>query len=355
MSVFRFNYDAPPSGVRLTRGDLARIWRYLLPAWRPAALILFCISITSLLGLIPPLLIRAIIDQAIPSRDGALLNWLVAGMIGVPLVSGLVGVGQSYLVNTMGQTVMFDLRNEMYAQLLRQSLRFFTDTKSGEIISRIQNDVGGVQGVVTGTLVSLVTNTLVFGTTLIVIFRIDWRLSLIAIAVLPLFILPTRRVGRIRKRISKDTQERLAELTAYIQEALSVGGYLLVRLFGAQSYERRRFSDKAAEVRDLQIRQSMAGRWFLMWLLMFASIGPALIYLVGGHEAIKGTLTIGTIVAFVAYLGRLYTPASALVNAHVDVMTAVALFHRIFEYLDLPVEIPEPEHPVHLAHPRGAL
>jgi ATP-binding cassette subfamily B protein len=345
MGVFRFNYDAPPSGVRLTRGDLARIWRYLLPAWRPAALILFCISITS----------RAIIDQAIPSRNGSLLNWLVAGMIGVPLVSGLVGVWQSYLVNTMGQTVMFDLRNEMYAHLLRQSLRFFTDTKSGEIISRIQNDVGGVQGVVTGTLVSLVTNTLVFGTTLIVIFRIDWRLSLIAIAVLPLFILPTRRVGRIRKRISKDTQERLAELTAYIQEALSVGGYLLVRLFGAQSYERRRFSDKAAEVRDLQIRQSMAGRWFLMWLLMFASIGPALIYLVGGHEAITGTLTIGTIVAFVAYLGRLYTPASALVNAHVDVMTAVALFHRIFEYLDLPVEIPEPEHPVHLAHPRGAL
>ncbi|HZI89481.1 MAG TPA: ABC transporter ATP-binding protein, partial [Candidatus Polarisedimenticolia bacterium] len=237
----------------------------------------------------------------------------------------------------------------------RQSLRFFTNTKAGEILSRIQNDVGGVQGVVTGTLVSLVTNSLIALTTLVVIFRIDWKLSLIATAVLPLFILPTRTVGRIRKRLSTETSERLAEMTAYIQEALSVSGYLLVRLFGAKEYERKRFRDKAAVVRDLEIRQSMAGRWFLMWILMFASIGPALIYLVGGHEAIAGTMTIGTIIAFVTYLGRLYMPVSALVNVHVDVMTAVAKFQRVFEYLDLPVEIDEPAHPVAIPEPRGAL
>src|SRR5262249_55057891 len=211
----------------------------------------------------------------IPAKDVALLGWLVAGMIVAPLLAGLIGVWQSYLVTRMGQAVMFDLRNEMYARLLRQSLRFFTDTRSGEIQSRLQNDVGGVQGVVTGPLVSLATNALVFLSTLGVILRIDWRLSVIAVGVLPLFILPTRRVGQIRKRISKETQERLAELTATIQESLSVNGFLLVRLFGAQGQSLRRFADKSAEVRDLQIRQAMTGRWFLMWILMFASIGPA--------------------------------------------------------------------------------
>jgi ATP-binding cassette subfamily B protein len=183
----------------------------------------------------------------------------------------------------------------------------------------------------------------------------DWRLSLIAVAVLPMFILPTRRVGQARSRIAKETQEKLAELTAHMQEALSVSGYLLMRLFGARAHERARFGDRVAAVRDLQVRQSMAGRWFLMWILMFASVGPAMIYLVGGHEAIAGRLTVGTIVAFVAYLGRLYGPASALVNAQVEVMSAVSLFRRVFDYLDLPIEIDEPEQPVRIEQPRGEL
>ncbi|HZI95064.1 MAG TPA: ABC transporter ATP-binding protein, partial [Patescibacteria group bacterium] len=188
-----------------------------------------------------------------------------------------------------------------------------------------------------------------------VIFGMDWRLSIIAVGVLPLFIVPTRRVGQIRSRLSGQTQERLAELTSYIQETLSVSGFLLSRLFGAQTHESRRFREKAAAVRDLQIRQNTVGRWFLMWLMMFGSIGPALIYMFGGHEAIAGRITIGTVIAFVTYLGRLYMPASALVNVHVDIMSAVALFRRIFEYLDLPVEIADPERPVRLASPRGEL
>ena len=353
--MFHFDFKEAPKGTKIEPGDLRRIARYLLPAWGPSVLILLCILATSALGLIPPLLVREIIDRAIPMKDKALLAWLVAGMIAAPLMGGLIGVWQSFLVTTMGQKVMFDLRNDMYAHLLRQSLRFFTTTKSGEIQSRLQNDVGGVQGVVTGTLVSLTTNTLVFVTTLAVIVRIDWKLSLIAVGVLPLFILPTRKVGQLRKRISKETQERLAELTAMIQESLSINGFLLVRLFGAQRYEKERFSMKSAAVRDLQIRQSMSGRWFLMWIVMFASIGPAVIYFVGGLEAIAGTLTLGTIVAFIAYLGRMYGPAAALVSAHVDVMSAVALFHRIFEYLDLPVEIEEPKRPVAIDRPEGAL
>jgi ATP-binding cassette subfamily B protein len=353
--MFHFNYQEAPKNVRPTRRDFQRIARYLLPAWRPSALILGCIVVTSLIGLIPPLLVREVIDRAIPQGDRSLLNWLVAGMIGIPLVSGLIGVWQNYLVTAMSQGVMFNLRDEIYGRVLKQSLRFFTNMKSGEILSRIQNDVGGVQGVVSGTLVSIASNGLVVLTTLLVIFRMDWRLSIIAVGVLPAFILPTRRVGQIRSRLSGQTQERLAELTGHIQETLSVSGFLLTRLFGAGAYERGRFRDKAAAVRDLQTQQSMAGRWFLMWLLMFGSIGPALIYLAGGHAAISGRITLGTMVAFVTYLARLYMPASALVNVHVDIMSAVSLFRRIFEYLDLPVEVAEPDRPVPLAHPRGEL
>ena len=356
MSVWSpHRYGEAPKDVTLRRDDLVRIGRYLLPEWRPSLLVLGCIVVTSILGLVPPYLMRLIIDEAIPRKDISALDWLVAAMIVTPLVSGLLGVWQSYLTTVMAQGVMFDLRNEMYRKLLAQSLRFFTNTKSGEILSRIQNDVSGVQGVVSGTLVSLSTNTFTLLTTLVLIFRMDWRLSLVGVGVLPFFILPTRRVGQIRQKLSKQTQERLAEVTSYIQETLSVSGFLLTRLFGAQQYEADRFRSKSAAVRDLQIQQSNLGRWFFMFIMTFATVGPALIYLVGGHEAIAGRLTVGIVVAFVFYLGRLYGPASALVNAHVEIMTAAALFRRIFEYLDLPIEIPTPVHPVRLPSPRGHL
>jgi ATP-binding cassette subfamily B protein len=348
-------YATASKDVKITRADVVRIGGYLLPAWRPSCLILSCILITSVLGLVPPYLVKRIIDTAIPSGSRTELNWLVAAMIGAPLLSGLVGVWQNYLITVMGQGVMFDLRRTMYDRLLRQSLRFFTNTKSGEILSRVQNDVGGVQGVVSGTLVALSTNVLVLVSTLVVIFQMDWRLSLVAVTLLPCFILPTRRVGQIRSKLSKQTQERLAELTSYIQETLSISGYLITRLFGAQAYEAKRFGDKAAAVRDLQIQQSMIGRWFFMFLMMFATVGPAFIYLVGGHEIISGRLTLGTMVAFVFYLGRLYGPATGLVNVHVEIMSAVSLFRRIFEYLDLPIEIAEPATPHRIATPRGDL
>jgi ATP-binding cassette subfamily B protein len=349
------SYNEAPKNVKLRREDVVRIGRYLLPEWKSSILILSCIVLTSIFGLVPPYLMRLIIDEAIPHKNGSELNWLVAGMIVVPIASGLLGVWQNYLITVMSQGVMFDLRNQMYGKLLSQSLRFFTNTKAGEILSRIQNDVGGVQGVVSGTLVSITTNTFILLTTLVLIFKLDWQLSLVGVGILPFFILPTRRVGQIRQKLSKQTQERLAEVTAYIQETLSVSGFLLTRLFGAQAYEADRFRTKSAAVRDLQIQQSNLGRWFFMFIMMFATVGPALIYLVGGHEAISGRLTIGVVVAFVFYLGRLYGPASLLVNAHVEAMTAVALFRRIFEYLDLPQEIAEPANPTRVLAPRGHL
>jgi len=355
LSAFHFDFQPAPKDVRLHRGDMARIWRYLVPSWGATLLILVCILASALLGLLPPLLTRDLIDRAIPTRDARLLDLLVAGMIGAPVISGLIGVWQNYLVTLLGQNVVFEIRTDMFDRVLRQSLRFFTNTKSGEIVSRLQNDVGSVQGVVTGTLVNLISNALVALTTLIVIFRLDWRLALVATAVLPFFILPTRRVGQMRGKLARETQELTAEITSAIQETLSVSGSLLARLFGAHALEREKFRKRTAAVRDLQIRQSMVGRWFLMFILLFASVGPALIYLVGGHEAIARRITIGTIVAFVGYLGRLYMPATALVNAQVDVMSAAAVFGRIFAYLDLPVEIADPSSPVRITAPRGAL
>jgi len=351
----RVRYDEPPPGASLSRSALLRIARYFRPYRQEAAWITLCILAASVLGLVPPLLVRDVIDRAIPNGDVRTLVRLVALMIAVPAVAGLIGVLQNWLAVRVGQAVMFDIRNEMYGKLLSQSLRFYTNTKSGEILSRLQSDVGGIQGVVTGTLVAVVTNVLVVVTTLIVIFGINWPLSLLAIGILPVFILPTRRVGQIRKKISKETQEKVAELTAFVQETLSVSGHLMVRLFGMQKAEARRFHEKSDEVRRLNLRQNLVGRWFFFFLMLFASVGPALIWGYGGWLAIQGALTVGTIVALVAYLGRLYGPASSLVNVHVDLMTAASLFERIFDYLDLPQEIAERPGAVALAEPRGHL
>ncbi|MGH7725359.1 MAG: ABC transporter ATP-binding protein [Candidatus Eiseniibacteriota bacterium] len=354
--VARLGYEEPAaSPPRFTRGSLRRIASYFKPYRSSALWITLLILAGAVLGLIPPLLVREVIDRSIPQRDVSQLAWLVGGMIAVPALAGLIGVLQNFLSVRVGQAVMFDIRNDMYQRLLAQSLRFYTNTKSGEILSRLQSDVGGIQGVVTGTLVAVVTNVLVVVTTLIVIFGINWKLSLLAIGILPVFILPTRRVGQIRKRISKETQEKVAELTAYVQETLSVSGHLLVRLFGADRHEAARFRAKNDEVRKLNLRQNLVGRWFFFFLMLFASVGPALIYGYGGYLAIQGALTVGTIVALVAYLGRLYGPASSLVNVHVDLTTAAALFDRIFAYLDLVPEVAEAPSAVRLVEPLGHL
>ncbi|OOO02283.1 MAG: putative ABC transporter ATP-binding protein [Chromatiales bacterium USCg_Taylor] len=353
--MFHIRYDEPGPTPRLTRGALHRAAAYFRPYWRDALWIVLCILVGALLGLIPPLLVREIIDRAIPLGDTRTLFWCVVLMIATPALVGLIGVLQNYLAVRVGQAVMFDIRNEMYEKLLAQSLRFYTNTKSGEILSRLQSDVGGIQGVVTGTLVAVVTNVLVVVTTLLVIFSINWQLSLLAIGILPIFILPTRRVGQVRKRMTRETQERVAELTALVQETLSVSGHLLVRLFGAREYEARRFREKNRQIQRLTVRQNLVGRWFFFFLLLFASVGPALIWGYGGWLAIRNALTVGTIVALVAYLSRLYGPASALVNVHVDLMTAGALFDRIFAYLDLDEEVAERPGAATLTAPRGQL
>jgi ATP-binding cassette subfamily B protein len=300
---------------------------------------LVAIVVISLVELVPPLLYRDLIDNVLPGRDLARLNLLALGMIGIPILSGLLGVGQRYLSARVGEGIIFDLRQEMYAHLQRMSLRFFTHTKSGEIVSRFSNDVVGAQSAVTGTLPSIITNSITLVSTMVVMVSIEWRLAFLSVIVLPLFLLPARRVGRILRRIRRQAMEYNANMSSIIAETLGINGVLLVKTFGRQRQEVARFRETNRSVRDIGVRRALVGRWFFMGLGIASAIGTALIYWVGGHLVLRGAITVGTIVAFAAYLVRLYGPISALSNVQVEFATSMVSFERVFEYLDLPLEI----------------
>ena len=323
-----------------------RVSRLFRPYLRLIVFALGAMTVSSLLGVLPPLILLAIIDTAIPEGRGAYLNVLVVMMVALPVLSGLVGVGQSYLNSLVGQGVMRDLRQGLYGHLQRLGLPFFTHARSGEVISRITNDVGGVQGVVTGTFTSIASNVLTVVPTLALMFYLSWRLTLLSLALLPFFLYPTRRVGRIRRALSREAQQRIADLSSQVQETLSVSGALLVRTSGQEEAETQRFRDRSQQLMDVQIRQGLVGRWFFMFLGITSAATPALIYWFGGHQVIGGSMTIGGIIAFIAYQGRLFGPISSLLNIHVELSSALALFERIFEYLDLePDIIDAPEAP----------
>ncbi len=332
-------YDESKGQPRVDRQLLRRALGYARSYWAFVLLVLVAIVVTSLLGLIPPLLYRDLIDNVLPNRNFARLNLLALGMIGIPLLNGLIGVGQRYLSARMGEGIIFDLRQEMYAHLQRMSLRFFTHTKSGEIISRLNNDVVGAQSAVTGTLPNIVTNVITLATTLAVMISIEWRLALLSVVVLPLFLLPARRVGRILRNIRRRAMEYNADMSNIIGETLGINGALLVKTFGRQRHEVERFRETNRKVRDIGVRRALVGRWFFLGLGIASAIGTALIYWVGGHLVLSEAITVGTIVAFAAYLTRLYGPISALSNVQVEFATSMVSFERVFEYLDLPQEI----------------
>ena len=338
----RINYGAPQRPTAPLKATVPRIARYFRPYARSWLLILLCIGVGAALNLLPPLLIREIIDVAIPSGNVWLLGVTVFGAVLAGLLARLIGVGQSSINVRIGQGVMFDLRNELYRHLQKQSLRFFTESKTGELMSRVTNDVGGIEGVVTGTIVSVVTNVVSLVSVMIVIVGLNWQLALLSLVMLPFFILPTRRVGRIRQQLRRQTAEHQGALASVMAETLSISGSLLMKAFTRERYEADRFRQKSSDLRALEIRQRMVGRWFFMVIGLFQSIGPALIYMYGGWLAIQGEISVGTVVAFVAYLRQLYGPVSELANVHVDTMTSLALFERLFAYLDLVPEIDEP-------------
>ncbi len=333
------SYDETKGSAQIDRALLRRVFGYARPHLSSIAIVLVTIVGISLLQLIPPLLYRDLIDNVLPNRDTARLNRLAALMLSIPIINGLASVLQRYFSAKAGEGIIFDLRQEMYNHLQRMSLRFFTDTKSGEIISRFNNDVVGAQNAISGTIPNLVTNSVTLISTLIVMISIEWRLAALAVAVLPLFLLPTRRVARILRDIRKEALEHKSQMTNSISDTLSINGALLVKTFGRQRMEMARFENANASVRDIGIRRALVGRWFFMGLSMAGTIGTALIYWAGGHMVLSGSISVGTVVAFVAYLMRLYGPISALTNVHVEFATSMVSFERVFDYLDLPIEI----------------
>ncbi len=309
--------------------------------WQVLAVMLSIVA-TSLLGVVNPYLLRFLLDVAIPQRDFGLLNLAVVLMIVIPVVSGLIGVGQTYVNNRVGQAVMEDLRNAVYAHLQKMPLRFFTETRTGEIQSRISNDVGGVQSVVTDTASSVFANLVIVLTTLLAMVWLDWRLTAISLIILPFFMYLTYRVGRIRRAVSKETQQSLADVSALTEETLSVSGILLAKTFGQQEESVRRFSVANARLARLQLRQSLVGRWFFMLVGTVFAVMPAFVYWVAGVLVIQGdptAPTVGDIVAFTTLQSRLFFPVGQLLNVQVDLQGALALFDRIFEYLDMEPEI----------------
>ena len=331
--------SAPPQNPGAT---VSRALGYLSPYLPTTLIIAVCLIAVAALGSVPPLLIREIIDTALPDGNRGLLNLLAVSMVVVPLGSGLVNVLQNYLNASVSQRIMFDIRNQLYTHLQGLSLRFFTSSRTGDIMSRVTDDVAAIQNTVTGSLISIASNFFTVAITLVVIFTLNWQLALIGISLLPLFIIPTRIVGNLRRSLQRRTQRARAELNTHMQETLNVSGFLLMKVFNRERYEADRFQGRSREVMDLQVHQALVGRWFFMLMGLFSFIGPALIYWWGGQQVINGTLTIGTIVAFVAYLARLYGPVSSLATVYVDVQAALALFERIFEYLDVESEITDP-------------
>ncbi len=328
-------------GRKTDARTVKRIAQAFSPYKLQVVLVLIAILLTTVLGLVNPLLIKFIFDDAITPKRTDLLLIFVVLMVITPIVTGIIGVGQTYLNNVVGQNVMRDFRNKLYQHLQSMSLRFFTATRTGEIQSRLSNDVGGVQGVVTDTATSIVSNVSTFISTLIAMLIISPLLTLVSLGVLPIFLWITYKVGNVRRATSKDTQKSLASLTAIMQETLSVSGILLMKTFGRQKFVQDQFEKENQKLTNLEVRQQMIGRWFFMLIGTFFSITPALIYLIAGWQTIHNNpgYSFGTIVAFTTLQSRIFFPIGQLLTTQVEVQGALALFDRIFEYLDLPVDI----------------
>ncbi|MGH2943513.1 MAG: ABC transporter ATP-binding protein [Solirubrobacteraceae bacterium] len=327
-----------------------RIAALFRPYRKRLGAVLALIALSAGLGMVTPFLLREVLDEAIPAGDTTLLAWLVGGMIAISIATGVLSVGQTWLSNVVGQRVMHDLRAAVYRHLQRLSLAFFTRTRTGDVQSRIANDIGGVQNVVTSTATSIASNVTTVLATTVAMIVLDWRLAVFSLALLPFFVWLTRRVGNERKRITSKRQGRLADMSSLVEESLSVSGVLLGKTMGRSGALAERFEAESAELADLEVQSRMAGRWRMSTVQMSFSIMPALVYLFAGLTIASGSsgITVGTVVAFTTLQTRLLFPIGSLLNVGIDIQTSRALFDRIFEYLDLPVDIVERNDPVEL-------
>jgi ATP-binding cassette, subfamily B, bacterial len=331
-----------------------RIGEMFAPYWRQQSVVLGCILVASLLGLIPGFMTARIIDVAIPHKNFPELAVDVGTILAVALLSMGFGVAQGYFNSVVGEGIMRDIRTRLVAHLHKMPLSFFTGTKTGEIMNRVSNDVDNVDNVVTGTLTTIVTNVTTIFTTLVAMFVWDWRLALISLVIVPFMVLPLGPVGRRMYDIRKKTREQRDTIESITQETLSISGITLIKSFTREPYERSRFYDVGSRLMRLEIRLAMVGRWFLASVTAMVVIGPAIVWLFGGWLAIRGALDVGVIVAFISYIGgRLYGPSAALVGIQVQIVSALAVFERIFDYLDMETERYDPPNAVALTGVRG--
>lgn len=347
--------DEDEGKPKISRSALRRVAEFARPYLRFIALMLIAIIITSLLALIPPLLYRDLIDHAIPDKDLGRLELLFFGLIAIPVVDGVIGVGQRWISSRVGEGVIADLRKALYTHMQRMSLRFFTNTKTGALMSRLDNDVLGAQRAVTSTLVTIVTSAFQVVAILLIMLSLDWRLTLISLVVIPLFYIPSRRVALALRELVHQQYDLDAKLEARMNETLNVSGALLVKLFGKQRDEVNRFNGLADQLASIGVRQAIVGRWFFMALGLITALGAAVVYAGGGILVMQGAFTIGTIIAFAAYLQQLYGPIASLTNSRIDLATSLVSFERVFEMLDLPVEIQNSREAMELGHARGEI
>ena len=348
-------HDDQKEQPAITRELLEKVWRFAKPYWFQVCALLVTILIISGIGLISPLLYRDLIDVAIPDRDFSRINLLALGMIGIPIINGIIGVWQRRLNAAVGEGVIFDLRQALYGHLQRMSLRFFTETRTGELMSRLNNDVIGAQRAISNTLVTILSNFVTLVATLSIMIALEWRLTLLGLVILPVFIVPARRVGKILRDLRRRSLENNAEMNATMNETLNVSGALLVKLFAREKSEGNRFRTHAAEVRDLGIRSAVVGHWFFMLLSVVSAVGSAIIFWIGSHLVLRGEFTIGTIVAFGTYLTGMYGPLMALTNAQVQFAESMVSFERVFEVLEIPLEITEKKDALQLNNMLGKI
>ena len=333
---------------KVTKELLNRVFSYLKPYWKQMLLVLLAIILSSIFNLLPSILTGKIIDDGLINRNLELLIKLIVLSLLVTFLSNLIGVLESYLNTWIAQHITFDMRNQMYRHLQKMSQRFFTTNNQGDIITRMTSDISGVQQTITSTFTSILSNSITLVVALIAMFQKNYILAILGILIVPLFVIPTRKAGKTRWSLTKDSQAINDQVNGILNETLSVSGQLLVKLFNKEDYEYQKYEEANQKMVNLNIKESMAGRWFRVIISTFSSIGPMLLYLVGGILMMKydSNLTVGDITVLVSLLGRMYGPVNSLLNIQVDWLRSMALFSRIFEYFDMPVEIENKENAI---------
>ncbi len=340
---------------KLTRELLLRVLAYARPYWGQISGMLVMILLTTGLSLISPLIFRTMIDQVLPQKNLHELILLALALLFIPILNGGISVIQRQLNAAVGEGVIFDLRVALFSRLQRMSLRFFTNTKVGELMSRLNNDVVGAQDAISNTIVGIITSIIETIALLAVMLSLEWRLTIVSVLILPLFIIAANQLGTTLRDIARKAMELNAQMNAHMNETLNIGGALLVKLFGRAKDESNRFRERASNVRDVGIQRAVIGSVFFMILGLVSAVGTALVYGLGGYYVIQGSFTIGTIVAFGAYLGQLYGSLQSLASAPVDFSTSMVSFERVFELLDLPHDITEKKDADELKDVRGEL